>query len=97
MNNTDIEKVLLKNKPIANFQYIRRGNAYYMIDCVVVNDRMLNVIFEIPLNDMGEADFKAQMDGNLLLRWIYNTTDKGSWTEFIKIHQDAVNNIMNTL
>jgi hypothetical protein len=64
-----------------------------MIDCLVVNDRMLNIVFEIPLDDMGEADFYSNMEGNLLLRWIYASTDKGSWSEFIKEQQNKIDNL----
>lgn len=75
-NNNEIKKYLLKNKPKAQFQYIRKGNAYYKIDVYKDNGFLAvgQITFEIPMSDMGEADFKAEMDGNLLMRWIYSFT-----------------------
>ena len=46
----EIKKELLKNKPTAFFNYIRKGNAYY--HCEIDNK---NIWFEIPVVDMGDA------------------------------------------
>lgn len=62
---TGIKKELYKNKPKANFKYIRKGVAYYYAD---LDD--VRVQFEIPVTDMGDADFAATMDAKLLNRWI---------------------------
>lgn len=67
----EIKKELLKNKPTAFFNYIRKGNAYY--HCEIDNK---NIWFEIPVVDMGDADFGSTMPSNLLLRWIYDTNIK---------------------
>ena len=62
----NIKKDLLKSEPIAFFNYIRKGNAYYHCDL-----NGMEVWFEIPIFDMGDADFGSTMPSNLLLRWIY--------------------------
>ena len=67
MNNTEIKKQLYKQKPDADFQFIRKGIAYYYAD--LIEQR---VHFEIPVNDMGDADFTARMDAKLLCRWLIN-------------------------
>lgn len=71
MNKTEIKKELYKQKPKAEFTHIRNGVAYY-------ETRLRNeeapysqpVFFEIPVDDMGTADFDKQMDAKLLNRWI---------------------------
>ena len=69
-NNNEIKKYLLKQKPIAYFQYIRKEVAYYQV--IVFEGIMTKgtIIFEVPVSDMGEADFKAEMPAQFLLRWI---------------------------
>lgn len=62
----EIKKALYKEKPVAQFQYIRKGITYYqthLTELGVVN-------FEVPVSDMGDADFTQEMEGNLLNRWI---------------------------
>jgi hypothetical protein len=70
MTNTEIKKELSKQKPLAIFKYIRKGVAYHYTD--LNQDR---VSFEIPVDDMGDADFKANMDAKLLNRWIVNNDE----------------------
>lgn len=65
MEITEIKKLLYKEKPKAFLQHIRKGNAYYQAN---VNDLTIN--FEIPVIDMGDADFFNEMDAKLLIRWI---------------------------
>jgi hypothetical protein len=65
MNKTELKKALYKQKPEARFSHIRKGNAYYYADL-----EECRVHFEIPVSDMGDADFNAKMDGKLLNRWI---------------------------
>jgi hypothetical protein len=77
VSDTDIKKFLLKGKPKAQFDFIRKGNAYYFVETFTGGNTLLptgKITFEIPVSDMGEADFKAEMDGNLLMRWIYSFT-----------------------
>lgn len=84
MTITEIKKYLLKQKPTASFMYIRNQNAYYRasIGIGAVADEILGVyelsseiIFEIPVNDMGSADFNPTMPAQSLNRWILNTEE----------------------
>lgn len=63
--NTEIKKNLYKQKPVASLRYIRKGTAYYYADL-----EEQRVEFEIPINDMGDADFLPRMDAKLLGRWL---------------------------
>ena len=67
MTNTEIKKATYKEKPQANFKMIRSGVAYYCAD--LENYR---VEYEVPVNDMGTADFTRGMDAKLMNRWIAN-------------------------
>jgi hypothetical protein len=66
MTETEIKKILLKEKPEARFSYIRKGNALYYADT-----KSQRIYFNIPVDDMGDADFGAVMPGQSLIRWIY--------------------------
>ena len=80
MTLTEIKKELYKQKPMANLLYIRKGIAYYETylttmrypDNIHAEPYMesIRVIFEIPVNDMGDADFTPTMDAKLLNRWL---------------------------
>ena len=65
MNLTEIKKELYKQKPTAHFNFIRKGVAYYNTE---LNGEQ--IWFEIPVNDMGDADFGTTMEAKLLNRWI---------------------------
>lgn len=65
MTNTEIKKATYKEKPDAHFKMIRSGVAYYYADL-----KELRIHYEIPVNDMGTADFTPVMDAKLLNRWI---------------------------
>lgn len=67
MTNTEIKKELNKKKPEAFLRYIRKGVAYYYADL-----EQQRVDFEVPVNDMGDADFTTHMDAKLLSRWLVN-------------------------
>jgi hypothetical protein len=70
MTNTEIKKALYKQKPIAYFSYIRKGVAHYVCN---LGD-FTRIDFEIPIIDMGDADFKNNMEAQLLNRWITSAT-----------------------
>ena len=78
MNKNEIKKALYKQKPKAEFRYIRNGVAYYKTILGVPYDEEVHkevpfgkeVFFEIPVEDMGNADFEKEMDAQLLNRWI---------------------------
>jgi hypothetical protein len=65
MNITDIKKELYKQKPEAHLRYIRKGYAHYYADLTDIR-----VNFEVPVSDMGDADFTPTMDAKLLNRWL---------------------------
>lgn len=67
MTNTEIKKATYKEKPQADFKWIRNGLACYCAD--LENYR---VQYEIPVSDMGTAEFGRTMDAKLLNRWIAN-------------------------
>jgi len=71
----DIKKILYKDNPVAEFDYIRKGYAYYKAlvhytegESPIKVSRYIP--FMIPIADMGDADFKARMDAKHLIRWI---------------------------
>jgi hypothetical protein len=68
MELNDIKKELYKQKPWAYFSYIREGIAYYYTNINQADVPTIN--FEIPVSDMGNADFEAVMSAQLLIRWI---------------------------
>lgn len=65
MTVTEIKKELYKQKPRAFFRFIRKEVAYYYADL-----EQQRVKFEIPVDDMGDADFGSTMEAKLLIRWI---------------------------
>jgi hypothetical protein len=67
MNTIEIKKALYKQKPEAQFMYIRKESAYYQAN---LNEG--KVFFQIPVSDMGDADFLPTMEAKLLGRWIQN-------------------------
>lgn len=80
---TEIKKLVYKQKPKAYFQKIRIGVAYYNFDVLFNDSVRLQYRFEIPVSDMGEADFYQEMEAKLLLRWL-DTTALG----FISVKQE---------
>lgn len=66
MNKNEIKKALYRQKPIASFMKIKNGCAYYVAS-IEEDDA---IIFKIPVNDMGDAEFTLMMDAKLLIRWL---------------------------
>lgn len=66
MELNEIKKILYKEKPVASFSHIRKGSAYY--STTLIDGTQIR--FEIPVIDMGDADFNYNMDAKLLIRWI---------------------------
>ena len=69
MEKIEIKKALYKQKPKARIKFIRMGTAYYYAD---LEEKRIQ--FEIPVDDMGDADFLPEMEAKLLQRWI-NVTE----------------------
>lgn len=65
MEKVEIKKALYKQKPEARIMYIRKGVVYYYADL-----EEKRVHFEIPVDDMGDADFLPKMEAKLLNRWL---------------------------
>lgn len=68
MTNTEIKKALYKEKPTAQLEFIRKGVVYYytqLLEGEIVR-------FQVPVDDMGDADFFIEMEAKLLNRWIVN-------------------------
>lgn len=70
MELNEIKKALYKQKPVASLIYIKKNIAYYTATIVHENRSTSVVRFEIPVDDMGEAEFSTLMDAKLLIRWI---------------------------
>lgn len=67
MELNDIKKALYKENPHAVLKHIRKGVVYYSAHIASIDQI---VQFEVPVNDMGDADFLFHMDSKLLIRWI---------------------------
>lgn len=67
MRTIEIKKALYRQKPQADFLYIRNEKAFY--EAQLSEEK---IFFEIPVSDMGDADFLPIMDAKLLIRWIQN-------------------------
>ena len=77
MTKNEIKKILYKQNPKAKFSYIRKGIVYYntIISTENTEEKLsesYQISFEIPVIDMGDADFFQEMDGKYLIRWISN-------------------------
>lgn len=73
MTTTEIKKELYKQNPTAYLEYIRKGKVYYLTFIEMeLSGNSLPIKFEIPVNDMGDADFTPKMEAKLLNRWIIN-------------------------
>tara|TARA_R110000796_G_scaffold58413_5_gene134918 strand:+ start:23963 stop:24166 length:204 start_codon:yes stop_codon:yes gene_type:complete len=66
MDKNEIKKALYKQKPTAQLEFIRKGVAYYYTQ---LKDGDF-IKFQVPVNDMGDADFYTEMEAKLLNRWI---------------------------
>ena len=65
MTKNELKKAIYLLKPIAYFQYINKGSAFYKSQI-----NQLDIIFDIPLSDMGTSEFLPEMDAKYLLRWM---------------------------
>lgn len=69
----EIKKFLYKNNPTAILDYIKKGVLVYRArvsketeDDIEVNE----VVFSVPVDDLGDAEFLPVMDSKLLIRWL---------------------------
>lgn len=65
MTLTEIKKDLYKQKPTATLSSIRRGLITYFCEA-----KGLPIMFQIPINDIGDGLFESTMPAHLLIRYI---------------------------
>ncbi len=70
MNKNEIKKAAYKQNPLAIFSKVRLGVAYYRAEIDKNTPEERDIEFEIPVVDMGDADFELTMEAKLLLRWL---------------------------
>ena len=66
----EIKKCLYRQKPKATLLFIRKGVAYYESKIEYNDNKEYIINFEVPVNDMGDADFFPIMDAKLMNRWL---------------------------
>lgn len=71
MEINEIKKALYKQNPKAEFKFIRKGVAYYLT-IIESGSEPVEIRFEVPVSDMGDADFEYTMDSKYMIRWIAN-------------------------
>lgn len=71
MEKNEIKKLLYKQNPKATLSYIRNGNAFYSSTVEDITKGRKSITFEIPIVDMGNADFFPEMEAKFLIRWIF--------------------------
>lgn len=69
MNTTEIKKALYKQKPIAEYAYSKDRVWTYSTE-VVIDNREEEVLFQVPIEEMGEATFEKELPAQLLIRWM---------------------------
>ena len=65
MERNEIKKEIYRQKPNAKLSFIRMGVAYYYAHLGITK-----INFEVPVEDMGTADFTPLMEAKLMLRWL---------------------------
>ena len=65
MERNELRKIFYRDNPMANFNYIKSGVAYYY---VLLDKETFH--FAIPIDDMGEGEFRDQMEAKHLVRWL---------------------------
>jgi hypothetical protein len=69
MTNTEIKKALYKQKPTAKRTTIKEDVFFY--ETTIMNtDVSVTIKFEVPVTDMGDAEFIEEMEAKHLIRWI---------------------------
>ncbi len=74
MEKNEIKKDIYKQKPKADFKFLRKGVMHYTSFLNYKEEEgyytAVPLRFEIPVEDMGEADFYPEMEAKLLIRWL---------------------------
>lgn len=71
MNKNEIKISLYKEKPQAKLLYIKSRVVWYE---ATVGGQV--VLFSVPFDDVGDADFLPIMPAQLLIRWINNEKEE---------------------
>jgi hypothetical protein len=71
MELNEIKKLLYKENPNAQLMQINKQYLCYRTK-VPQEDKTLYIHFAIPIHDIGDADFYAEMEAKYLIRWIIN-------------------------
>lgn len=69
----EIKKELYRIKPMAFFQRMNREFVHYQTKFLPMNvlpAEEMTINFQIPISDIGEAEFGEVMPAQLLIRWI---------------------------
>lgn len=67
MEKNEVKKDLYKEDPVAILERIVGGVAYYKTHIL---SGAYDVLFAVPVGDMGEASFYREMSAKLLIRYI---------------------------
>jgi hypothetical protein len=59
MEKNEIKKALYKQNPKAEFKFIRKGVSYYLAIIESENYEPVEIRFEVPVSDMGDADLNT--------------------------------------
>lgn len=62
---TEIQKLIRKEKPVAEFMYVRNRYIYYKAKLGTIP-----ILFQIPFDDTGTAQFDPTMPSQLLIRYL---------------------------
>lgn len=79
MTLTEIKKALYKQKPTATFHHCRKSlNGVYLVYVCEIggNTGIPDVFFEIPVEELGDGLFFAEMESQLLIRYIVQPETK---------------------
>ena len=69
MDTNQIKKELYRNKPVAILQHIHKGYVLYKTS---LNED--SIYFNIPVEDMGDGMYLNEMQSQLLIRWIVQSS-----------------------
>jgi hypothetical protein len=72
MKTDDIKKAIYKEKPIAILRYIKKTGILYEAE---IEFGPHPVLFQVPISDLGEAEWKIRMPSQLLLRYLIHEND----------------------
>lgn len=72
MELNEIKKALYRENPKAEFEYIIKG---VMVYTTYIGEKAQRIVFAVPVSDIGDAAFAAQMDAKHLIRYLTTAND----------------------